>query len=692
MLDDSIRAQRDSALEQIRQELLERRNNRGTWTGSLASSSLATATAISALSIYLTRRKKNRHALGGKKVVDHSSISRDDIHRMKDLIAKGIDWIKQQQNNDGGWGDTPRSLSNVSATILVKAALLLTSETHISQIEKDDQVTHYGPLHDSIVAGWSMAMLEKADAYILCSGSMKAVAGRYGNDQSFVAPILANAAMAGLIDWKEVPALPFELAIFPQFLFRFLRLPVVSYALPALVAVGQVQFFHEPTAHSIFPIFLRRAVIARTLKKIADMQPESGGFLEAIPLTAFVVMSLAEMGLIDSEIVARGIKFLINAVREDGSWGIDSNLATWVTTLALNAFDDAEILGDDAILSALLSSQNQQRHPYSGANPGGWGWTHLSGAVPDADDTAGALIALARMREHAKESRREEIDAAAMRGLRWLFDLQNRDGGIPTFCRGWGKLEFDRSSVDITAHALRAFMQWEKIAERESIAAGNEIAKKTKLQTIFQTISQTIPQIIPRARRAVTFLLRNQQADGSWIPLWFGNEHRRKEDNPYYGTGQVLAGLAAISTATTSATLLDARTQELISEAISRGMEWLAKNRNENGGWGRNHHGNSSVEETAVIVEGLASVAAIENNAMRERFAAKNLIENGNAAGNITGVTLLREGVRWLSEATQHHRLDDATPIGLYFAKLWYYEELYPRVFTAAALRASKNF
>ena len=34
-----------------------------------------------------------------------------------------------------------------------------------------------------------------------------------------------------------------------------------------------------------------------------------------------------------------------------------------------------------------MSCQNQQTHPFTGAAPGGWGWTDLSGAVPDADDT-----------------------------------------------------------------------------------------------------------------------------------------------------------------------------------------------------------------------------------------------------------------------------------------------------------------
>jgi squalene-hopene/tetraprenyl-beta-curcumene cyclase len=29
----------------------------------------------------------------------------------------------------------------------------------------------------------------------------------------------------------------------------------------------------------------------------------------------------------------------------------------------------------------------------------------------------------------------------------------------------------------------------------------------------------------------------------------------------------------------------------------------------------------------------------------------------------------------------------EPSPIGFYFAKLWYYERLYPRIFTVAALK-----
>ena len=60
--------------------------------------------------------------------------------------------------------------------------------------------------------------------------------------------------------------------------------------------------------------------------------------------------------------------------------------------------------------------------------------------------------------EHGNEP--PAVIAAAGNGIRWLLDLQNRDGGIPTFCRGWGALPFDRSATDLTAHALRAWMAW----------------------------------------------------------------------------------------------------------------------------------------------------------------------------------------------------------------------------------------
>ena len=43
------------------------------------------------------------------------------------------------------------------------------------------------------------------------------------------------------------------------------------------------------------------------------------------------------------------------------------------------------------------------------------------------------------------------------------------------------------------------------------------------------------------------------------------------------------------------------------------------------------------------------------------------------------------KGLDWLVERTHAGREFAASPIGFYFAKLWYYEKLYPIVYTLAA-------
>jgi squalene-hopene/tetraprenyl-beta-curcumene cyclase len=50
-------------------------------------------------------------------------------------------------------------------------------------------------------------------------------------------------------------------------------------------------------------------------------------------------------------------------------------------------------------------------------------------------------------------------------------------------------------------------------------------------------------------------------------------------------------------------------------------------------------------------------------------------------------VSAYHRGLDWLVAAVESDRFLQSSPIGLYFAKLWYYEELYPIIFTASALR-----
>jgi squalene-hopene/tetraprenyl-beta-curcumene cyclase len=616
----------------VRDELLSARLPAGHWVGRLSASALSTATAVSALALV---------ARGAAKTVD-----RNDV-----LMRRGLDWLVAQQNPDGGWGDTDRSLSNISTTMLVRAAFHLAGR-----------------------ADAAAETLGRAEQYIALQGGVPGLKRRYGKDKTFAVPILTNCALAGLVDWREVAPLPFEMACIPYPLLRFLRLPVVSYAVPALVAIGQARYFHHPPRNPVARL-VRRWAVERSLQTLQAMQPASGGYLEATPLTSFVVMSLAGTGRADHPVAVRGVEFLVASVLPDGSWPIDTNLATWVTTLAVNALSGAgEPVDRLANVDWLLNCQHRQLHPFTHAEPGGWGWTDLSGAVPDADDTPGALLALAALQRtagagetgksphpdplpqagegesccvreagegesccvreagegdghgvrDASEGDTCSIRAAARMGVQWLLGLQNRDGGWPTFCRGWGTLPFDRSGVDLTAHVIRALHAWRDLDDAR------------------------IPAAI---RRGFDFVQRQQRPDGCWVPLWFGNQYDPAEENPVYGTARVLLAYRDVG--------------RIDDPAAQRGLTWLAAVQRSDGGWGTagRVEGVSSVEETAVAMEAL--------------LAGRRVPSLQPAA---------EKGLRWLVEAVEQNRHQSATPIGFYFARLWYYEELYPPVFCVAAL------
>ncbi len=635
VMTDTIIASVRETLDRLRCELLECREPGGWWTGELSSSALSTATAVSALATL------RQHCPGGEQGIGR-------------LIDRGVAYLSLQQNEDGGFGDTDRSHSNVATSYLVRAALELAQRA---------PSTFPPPVKTDVVPSRRLDVT-RLDRYLTRAGGLDGLRQRYGSDKTFVVPILTNLAIAGLVPWSSVPRLPFEFAVFPGSLYRFLRMPVVSYAIPALVAIGQAHHFRGPKA--FVPLrALRSAAVAPTMRVLERMQPSSGGFLEATPLTSFVLMSLAASGRGDAQVANRCVTFLKESIRADGSWPIDTNLATWVTSLAISALsadpDDDQSWLTPSLIDWHLACQHRVRHPYTGADPGGWGWTDLSGAVPDGDDTPAALLAIERYQDRFQGSATGSRMAEAQRmGFRWLVRLQNRDGGIPTFCRGWGKLPFDRSSTDLTAHFVRAVDVRLKALETES---GERRDRDDLLEA---------------RRRAIKFLTATQREDGSWSPLWFGNQDHPNEENPVYGTGRVLLAIAS-----------SPKTRRL----AVRAAEYLLTSQNDDGGWGggtsmgpRADWGSdakrSSVEETAVAVEGLAACLRGLGDVVDTTEPAWAGREEKLRAAIIRGVEFLDDAVR----AGGH---DEAWPIGFYFAKLWYYEKLYPTIFTMAALGAA---
>jgi squalene-hopene/tetraprenyl-beta-curcumene cyclase len=257
------------------------------------------------------------------------------------------------------------------------------------------------------------------------------------------------------------------------------------------------------------------------------------------------------------------------------------------------------------------------------------------------------------MRNTERGTRNPELIRTAEAGIRWLLDVQNRDGGIPTFCRGWGALPFDRSSADITAHAIRAWLAW-----RDAMP----VAVKRRTNRAL--------------KRALKFLLFQQGKDGAFLPLWFGNQFAHDETNRSYGTARVLLALADWERAFGHVPH-DWGTCLHLGMALEA-VQWLVEAQHFDGGWSGDICREASTEETALAVHALA--ASFRDGLIEER---------GDQHGR--ALKAMERGVDWLIARVESGTWREPSPIGFYFAKLWYYERLYPMIFTVGALRATSE-
>ncbi len=224
--------------------------------------------------------------------------------------------------------------------------------------------------------------------------------------------------------------------------------------------------------------------------------------------------------------------------------------------------------------------------------PGGWAFEFENDLYPDVDDTA--VVALALRRCHRG---RDAVD----RGLAWTAGMQSRSGGwgafdvdneaywlykLP-FC-DFGKVT-DEPSADVTAHALEA------------------LAPETGFDD--------------EVRRGLDWLLREQEANGSWFGRW-GVNH-------VYGTGAALPALEAVGI-------------EPGHRAFRRAVAWLDSVQNEDGGFGEDirsyadrtwrGRGTSTPSQTAWAL--LAYVAADEGGSQAARRAAEWLCRTQQPNGD----------------------------------------------------------
>ena len=149
-----MRLDRDTcadALAAARERLLAELNDDGYFDGHLSGSALSTAVATFALTL-----------------AGHANQARH-----------GAKWLIIHVNDDGGWGDTPDSPSNLAATLLSWVA--------VSSVD--------GPGSDA--ASKAVTWLQRHAGGVQPDQISRAVLEFYGNDRTFSAPILTMCAVGG---------------------------------------------------------------------------------------------------------------------------------------------------------------------------------------------------------------------------------------------------------------------------------------------------------------------------------------------------------------------------------------------------------------------------------------------------------------------------------------------------------------
>jgi len=347
---------------------------------------------------------------------------------------------------------------------------------------------------------------------------------------------------------------------------------------------------------------LRRRALRCAQAWMLERFQESDGLGAIFPPIAWSVVALRCLGYsADSAEVRECLQQLESLIiEEDGMIRLQPcKSPVWDTALTLRAMAATESPPTDVMTRCvdwLLAKEVRRSGDWSAnvkAKPAGWFFEYENAFYPDVDDTIMVMMGLRealgvcagrgtgsgvffgdqRSQDEdpisEKDSRplsrprkrfltplsvplsvpplSSRIDAACDRALQWILAMQNHDGGWGAFDKD-NDLEFlrhvpfadhnamiDPSTPDITARVLEALARFE-------FSAGH-----------------------PAVDRAVSYLHKTQEADGSWFGRWGVNY--------IYGTWQAVSGLTRIGV-------------PLEDSAIQRGVQWLLEHQQSCGGWG----------------------------------------------------------------------------------------------------------
>lgn len=305
----------------------------------------------------------------------------------------------------------------------------------------------------------------------------------------------------------------------------------------------------------------RRLALQRSLAWLLEREEHSGGLGAIFPAMTHAVMAYKCMGLPDNHaaICKELAELEAFEVEDEDSLCVKPCVSpVWDTAIVINSMLDSGVPADHPAIRRgaewLLSKQTTRKGDWAAkaphVQPGGWYFEMENEFYPDVDDTIMVLMALYKTYcphgEHWTEAPLAAREAMR-KGLDWVFGMQNRDGG-------WGSFDKDNN---------KTLFQYVPYADHNAMLdpSSADITARTLEMCSYFSIGRNDP----RVRRALDYLYREQEADGSWFGRWGVNF--------IYGTWQALRGLSCIG-------------EDMSRERIQKAVRWLHSVQNEDGGWG----------------------------------------------------------------------------------------------------------
>jgi squalene-hopene/tetraprenyl-beta-curcumene cyclase len=486
-------------------------------------------------------------------------------------MERAVPEIIRHQNADGGWPIFADGPSNISASVKAYFALKLMG---------------YKPDHP---------VLERARNKILELGGATEC-------NTFTKIYLC---FLGQYDWEAVPAVPPEIVLFPNwFWFNLYEISSWSRAIlvPLSIAYAKKPFKKIPAEMGIDELFvggrhgnhlhlkwaqkkiswrnfflvlnrvvhfcerfhirpLRYLALKKAERWMLERFEKSDGLGAIYPgiLNSIVALRCLGYSTDDPQVIRALTEFEKLGIEEAGvpdhsepTFRMQPCMSpVWDTAYAMFALGECGVSKDDLrmlkaadwILSKEVRAKGDWAVKAPNVEPGGWYFEFNNEFYPDVDDSAMVLLGLDKV-ENPRERYQHEV---CQRAIDWIFAMQCKNGGWASFDKDNTRMVFqnipfadhnamlDPPTVDITGRVL------------EMLAAYG-VSGDDK-----------------RVKKAIKFILSEQEPDGSWFGRWGVNY--------IYGTMLVLRGLQAMGV-------------DHHEPYVQQGAEWLRMVQNSDGGWG----------------------------------------------------------------------------------------------------------